>query len=305
VELRELQWFVALAGELHFGRTAAKLQTDPSTLSRQIRALERELGLPLFVRTTRRVGLTSAGAALLDHAEQVLRDATALRSVATAIAAGQRGEVRAAYAGGTGEDAAALVRAMRDTLPELDVHLEQSTSVGVARAVHEGRATFGVSYLPPPAELTGLESLVLSTDAIGYVALPLGHRLSARGMIWIRDLDGESVIAPPVAVQPAISYLDDGDFRSISIRIVRASTFTEDALLDLVAAGYGVFVCTRSSAKRYRRRDVVIRRLMGDLPQAHEYLLWRESDGSHLLRSIISIARSLHAETDRPQRSAS
>jgi DNA-binding transcriptional LysR family regulator len=65
VELRQLEAFVAVATELHFGRAAERLHVAPPTLSELIRRLERELGTPLFTRTTRQVAMTSAGAELL------------------------------------------------------------------------------------------------------------------------------------------------------------------------------------------------------------------------------------------------
>jgi DNA-binding transcriptional LysR family regulator len=74
VELRELRYFVAVAEELHFGRAADRLHMSQSPLSRAIRDRERELGVVLFVRTTRRVELTLAGSALLGRAQRALAE---------------------------------------------------------------------------------------------------------------------------------------------------------------------------------------------------------------------------------------
>ena len=72
IELRQLRYFVAVAEALHFGRAAERLHMSQSPLSRAIRDLERELGLVLFVRTTRRVELTAAGSVLLERSRQAL-----------------------------------------------------------------------------------------------------------------------------------------------------------------------------------------------------------------------------------------
>jgi DNA-binding transcriptional LysR family regulator len=74
VELRQLRYFVAVAEELHFGRAAARLHMSQSPLSRAIRELERDLGLVLFVRTTRRVELTAAGSLLLERSRRALAE---------------------------------------------------------------------------------------------------------------------------------------------------------------------------------------------------------------------------------------
>jgi DNA-binding transcriptional LysR family regulator len=73
IELRELRYFLAVADELHFSRAAQKLAVAPSTLSHGIHQLERELGTPLFVRTSRSVTLTPAGAELAGALPPVLR----------------------------------------------------------------------------------------------------------------------------------------------------------------------------------------------------------------------------------------
>ena len=77
MELRELEAFVAVAAELHFGRAAERLHMAVPTLSELIRRLERELSTPLFTRTTRRVAMTSAGAELLARPKVILNEVAA------------------------------------------------------------------------------------------------------------------------------------------------------------------------------------------------------------------------------------
>ena len=94
MELRQLEAFVAVAEELHFGRAAERLRLSPPTLSELIRRLERELGTPLFTRTTRRVVITSAGAELLARSKVILDEVAAAGAAVRRIAGGDAGTVR-------------------------------------------------------------------------------------------------------------------------------------------------------------------------------------------------------------------
>jgi DNA-binding transcriptional LysR family regulator len=94
VELRQLEAFAAVANELHFGRAAERLHLSAPTLSELIRRLERELGTPLFTRTTRRVALTSAGTELLARTKVILDEVAAARAAVRRVAGGEVGVVR-------------------------------------------------------------------------------------------------------------------------------------------------------------------------------------------------------------------
>jgi DNA-binding transcriptional LysR family regulator len=94
VELRQLEAFVAVATELHFGRAAERLHLAAPTLSELIRRLERELGTPLFTRTTRRVALTSAGAELLVRSKGILDEIAAADAAVRRVGGGDAGTVR-------------------------------------------------------------------------------------------------------------------------------------------------------------------------------------------------------------------
>ena len=97
MDLRQLRQFVAVAEHLHFGRAAQTLAMAQPPLSRAIRALETELGVPLFERSQRRVALTDAGRVLLPDARQVLAAAGRLAGSARSAAAGDQGELALAF----------------------------------------------------------------------------------------------------------------------------------------------------------------------------------------------------------------
>jgi hypothetical protein len=96
VELRQLEYALAVAEELHFGRAAARMHVTQQSVSEQVRRLERELGAPLFTRTSRRVALTSLGEAFLPEARQVVRAAAHALDAGRHAAQGRSGEVRSA-----------------------------------------------------------------------------------------------------------------------------------------------------------------------------------------------------------------
>src|ERR1700710_160245 len=90
LDLRKLRYFVAVGNTLHFGRAADELHIAQPVLSRQIRALEKELGAPLLTRDSHGVGLTDAGRQLLADAGPLLASAQAARRRVTAAARGSQ-----------------------------------------------------------------------------------------------------------------------------------------------------------------------------------------------------------------------
>ena len=101
VELRHLRYFIAVAEELNFSRAAERMHMAQPPLSAAIRQLERDVGVDLFVRTTREVKLTDAGRAFLQGARRTLADAERAAEDARRAAAGELGQLRIAYSWST------------------------------------------------------------------------------------------------------------------------------------------------------------------------------------------------------------
>src|SRR4051812_34085717 len=122
MELRHLRAFAVLAEEQHFGRAAARLHIAQPALSQQIKQLEREFGVELVSRTTRRVELTEAGHRFAEHARAVLGAADRATAEMAMVAGGRAGRVSAGFIGTATYDLLPVAaREVRDELPGIQL----------------------------------------------------------------------------------------------------------------------------------------------------------------------------------------
>src|SRR5581483_10317758 len=131
MELRHLRYFVAVAEERSFTRAAARLHVSQPPLSRQVRDLERELGVTLFDRTTRTVRLTEAGRVFHVESLAILRRADESVELIRAVALGHRGRVRVGYAASpTVEILPRILRTFRRNHRQVRVDLREMSTQG-------------------------------------------------------------------------------------------------------------------------------------------------------------------------------
>jgi DNA-binding transcriptional LysR family regulator len=171
MELRQLEYFAAVARHRHFTRAAEELYVSQSALSQQVRRLEAELGVALFVRGSKGVELTAAGAELLERTGTILAEAARARADMDGHAGAERGLVRVAA---TAADAPGLAAALIDfhgDHPGIRLSLRHGSAREVDELVSSGAAELGVAALGPEVgELLREEPLVL--------ALPPGDALA-------------------------------------------------------------------------------------------------------------------------------
>ncbi|MFE2721550.1 LysR family transcriptional regulator [Kitasatospora sp. NPDC059327] len=182
MELRTLEYFVAVAEERSFTRAAARCHVVQPAISQQIQALERELGEPLFERLPRQVVLTSGGAALLPHAR------ACLASAASAVLefAERSGLLAGSFTLGTvggleGTDVPRLLGEYHRRYPRVAVSLTGASSPALLAKVRAGELDAAVVAGPPDGEPDGVVSRVLLEDRIVAV-LPAGSRPADRPM---------------------------------------------------------------------------------------------------------------------------
>ncbi|MFC8667373.1 LysR family transcriptional regulator [Streptomyces sp. NPDC057199] len=250
MELRHLQHFVAVAEDQHFTRAAERLMVSQSGLSASIRALERELRAPLFVRTTRRVTLTEAGRALLTEAERILAQVRAAQDAVAAV----QGVLRGTLSLGTeqciaGVPVAQLLAAFRRQHPDVEIRLRQAGSGALAEDVAAGRLDLAFA-VTTRADTEQLRCLPLTSEPMTVLCHP-SHRLATGGPVTPDELGGE----PFVDFHPdwGPRRTTDAAFAAAGVhRTVALEVNDVHSLLDLVEEGLGIAVVPRHFAHKRR-----------------------------------------------------
>jgi DNA-binding transcriptional LysR family regulator len=186
---RLLRAFVALAGELHFGRAAARLHVTQPALSQQIARLERQLGVRLFDRTRTRVELTEAGAAMLATARTAVDAAAAVEETARSHARGERGELRLGLSPGAHYVAQPLLAEFARRRPKVRVRASTDSSGALAEQVADGRLELALGFCTEPRE--GVECRRLREEPV-VVAVASDHPLAGRDRVALAELAGET-----------------------------------------------------------------------------------------------------------------
>ena len=202
MEVRQLEAFVVLASELHFGRAAERLHMAPPSLSELIRRLEIELGTPLFVRTTRRVAITPAGAEFLPRAASILEELKAARSAVRQVAGGESGTVRLGITPPAGPVLAPyLMQVFAAEMPKVTVELHRMWLPNLFGALNSGDIDVGITCGIFPAP-TGITTRVFCAERL-LVGLRPGHRLAGSEGVELADLADQVLGMQPEALFPA------------------------------------------------------------------------------------------------------
>jgi DNA-binding transcriptional LysR family regulator len=241
LDLRKLRYFVAVADRLHFGRAAEELHIAQPALSRQIRALEQDLGASLFTRDRHGVALTDAGRQLLTDAGPLLASADAVRRRVSAAAHGGR---RLVVGFRTGIPVIPAARAFEARHPDVVVDVQRMEGDDQAPMLLDGRVDVG--YVRRPLDETGLRVTPLYTEPL-MVVLPAGHRLAGKEEVTEADLAGEPLVwhAGPGTHPTGRPHPDSG----LRVRGVEEK-------LEHVAAGRGISFVARSETLFYSRPDI-------------------------------------------------
>ncbi len=195
MELRHLRYFVAVAEEQNITRAAARLRVSQPPLSRQIRALEDELGVALFERSAKAVRLTEAGRVFLNEARAVLQRAEEARQTVRAAAGGKSGEIHVGYAPSlTVEILPRTLRAFQEQAPGVRVTLHDLSTEEMLNGLCAGSLQVALMILPSAKALRGVSFEALRTYPVCLAVHPT-HPLARARKVGLQEAARERLIA--------------------------------------------------------------------------------------------------------------
>ncbi len=263
MELRQLEHFVAVAEESHFTHAAELLQISQSGLSASIRALEAELGTPLFVRSTRRVELTEAGRVLLAESHRTLASVAAAQDAVAAV----RGLLRGTLSVGGEQclgvvDLPAQLARFRAAHPGVEIRLRFGGSAQLIDLLAAGRLDVALVAVTGPAP-RGVDLTPLAAEPLVVLCHP-DHDLARQREVDLEALHGLTF----VGFQPdwAARVLADRAFAAAGLpHRVELEVNDVHTLLDLVGHNLGMAIVPRPIAAK-KQHTLHIAALRGDLP---------------------------------------
>ncbi|MGQ5594727.1 LysR family transcriptional regulator [Streptomyces sp. ESR1.13] len=290
LETRELEYFVAVAEELHFGRAAARLAIAQPALSKAIRRVESRLGVTLLERSSRHVALTPAGEALLHHGRHALNAVGAAAEKARR-AGDQQARLRLVIKpGGDANLLSGILAAYAGRPGARQVDILFGGATDRADHVRDGRADLALLYTPFD-DLTGLDHETLMVE--GRVAiLPPDHRLASRSEITLADLAQETL--------PRWKGV-----RWTGAPEARPGPEVTDAVeaLQLIRLGRAVAILPRSLAQP--TQPDLVHRPVTDAPSSALVLAWSQEDRRGLVASFVAAAVDAAADAEGATRGPS
>ncbi|MBR1216539.1 LysR family transcriptional regulator [Bradyrhizobium sp. U87765 SZCCT0131] len=287
MDLRHLRYFVAVAEEGSMTVAAEKrLHTAQPSLSRQMRDLETELGCELMIRGAKGVELTTAGRVLLDHARAVLLQVeAATEATRRASASAKRSFVIGFLTGYEFDWLAAVMRILRDELPNTEVVILSSSSPDLADGLTRGK--IDLAFLRHERNAPGVVFTRLIDEPL-IVLMPREHRLAKRAAITAHDIATEQLVGVPHDKSPALRNVTDAYGKKIGIDL------TPDHLVDNLSMAVSLVASTGGIALMplYARNllpaTMVYRPLAGHAPTIDLSLGYNEANTSPLLKTIVS-----------------
>ncbi len=293
MELRQLEYFVAVAEEANFTRAAQRVHVSQSGVSAQIRQLERDLGTPLIDRSGRVATLTGAGAAALPHARAALAAAAAARQAVDDVTGLLSGRLV------VGMVTACTVTPLFDALaafhlahPGVEITLEEGNSDWLTGRVRTGAADLaliGAAGVPPG----GLEALTIVSDRLA-AAVPAGHPLAGRDSVTLAEVTKYPIVSLPPGT--GVRAVFDQSCAAQELRPdIAFQASAPGAVADLAGRGLGVAVLAETMAAAFSSQLTAVPIEDAGIPSLLA-LVWAPGESPALRELLVHSRRAFAAQ---------
>ena len=286
MELRHLRYFIAVAEEGSLTLAAHKrLHTAQPSLSRQIRALEKELGAQLITRSVHGIELTAAGRVFLDHARLAVTQAEAAKEAVRRVARPAKPSLALGFLSGTEMDLLPKAkRILQDELPNIELKLSSDYSPRLAEALMKGR--LDAAFLRPEPHAGGLVYRRVRTEPL-IVVFPRDHRLAARKAIKLREIRGEPFIKPSKTAPTLRKIIEDSLERSgVDIRATHEVHNLAHAF-SIIASTHAVTLLP-AYAKNFLPVALTSRPIQGHAPTVDLVVGYNKANSSPILKLFLT-----------------
>ena len=286
MELRHLRYFVAVAdaGSLTVA-AEQKLHTSQPSLSRQIRDLEQEVGVPLMNRSAQGVELTAAGKAFLEHARMALLQAEAAKEAALRAAQPARPTFALGFLSGAEIGLLPEVdRILRDEFPGIEIRLSSDYSPSLAKALM--RRKLDAAFIRPEEHMGDLAFKRVRTDSLIFV-FPSDHRLASQEAISPQEIVNEIFYLPSKSA-PAVRRAVLEYFGRAGIDLKQEHEVHNVVhAISMITSTRGVMLLP-AYTKRYLPESITTRPVKGEAPTLDLIIAYHKANNSPILKLLLS-----------------
>jgi len=295
MNLRDLEYVVAVAEEGHFGHASERCHVSQPALSGQIKKLEDQLGVQLFERTNRRVALTPIGAEVVEKAKRALLIADEIKDAAAAYADPLSGVLRFGTIPTIGPYLLpSILRPIKAALPKLQLSLSEDFTHELERKLCAGE--IDVAITATAVKETGLDEIPLYDEPF-RVALPDGHPLDTGGDIDVTTLDSAELLLlkDGHCLSDQVARLC-GLARKTTVRGLDTQASSLETIVGLVAAGAGITFLPASMVgdAKTPRPGITIRKATNKAAERRVRMIYRATFPKRALLAAMSAVIAEH-----------
>jgi DNA-binding transcriptional LysR family regulator len=289
VELRHLRYFIAVAECLNFRKAAERLYITQPPLSQQVRELEEELGVVLFLRDRKHVELTASGQVLLGKARSVVTQVAEIKEVASRASHGQAGRVRIGVAIGLANSIRHLVGAYAKKFPKVEILCQDLYSRSQNKLLRTREIDVGIVRARVDLRLA-FEQLF---EECLFVALLKTGPLARRKKLSVKELAGQTLLLPDRANSLNEKVLQMYREAGVVPKVLHTTSLPHEAGAMLVTSGKGIYILPGTAQHPPAPGSGITAVPLDNAPRIPVYMAWRRGEASMVILNFLDTARKV------------